>query len=330
MAPATAGKGPSPENLTELLPLGQLDDTSAIETFLNYPPVRALVPVVLLAIVLPPVFWFFRGVWRDVDAETARLRLEREARGEVDYRPFACFVIVAVVLTLQEYFGGRSFFDQAIRPELHALFPAGTPGRLKLDLYDEFFGFAWWVGARVAGYMLVPLALWKLLFPKDKLLDLGFRVRGFFDHIWIYLGCLAIVALVVLAIATQPDFGTYYPFYKASSRSWFDFLCWELIYFAQFFALEAFFRGWILNALRPSLGSAAIFAMALPYCMIHYGKPYLEANGAIVAGIVLGSLAIRTRSIYAGFFVHITVAFMMDFLALLRREALPTSFWPTP
>ena len=36
----------------------------------------------------------------------------------------------------------------------------------------------------------------------------------------------------------------------------------------------------------------------------------------------------RTRSIYLGFLVHITVAFSMDFLALLRRGALPTVFWP--
>jgi membrane protease YdiL (CAAX protease family) len=100
------------------------------------------------------------------------------------------------------------------------------------------------------------------------------------------------------------------------------------MYGVQFLALELFFRGWMLGALRKSMGSAAVFAMAVPYCMIHYGKPYLETHGAIVAGIVLGSLALRTRSIYAGFLVHITVAFAMDFLALYRREALPTVFWP--
>jgi membrane protease YdiL (CAAX protease family) len=67
--------------------------------------------------------------------------------------------------------------------------------------------------------------------------------------------------------------------------------------------------------------------MAVPYCMIHYGKPYLETHGAIVAGVVLGSLAMRTRSIYAGFLVHVTVAFAMDFLSLMRRGALPTHFF---
>ena len=50
--------------------------------------------------------------------------------------------------------------------------------------------------------------------------------------------------------------------------------------------------------------------------MIHYGKPFLEANGAIVAGIALGSLSMKTKSIYQGFLVHITVAALMDWLAL--------------
>jgi membrane protease YdiL (CAAX protease family) len=100
------------------------------------------------------------------------------------------------------------------------------------------------------------------------------------------------------------------------------------MYFLQFFALEMFFRGWMLGALRRNFGAGAVFAMAVPYCMIHYGKPYLEANGAIVAGVVLGSLAMRTRSIYAGFLVHITVAFSMDFLSLWRRAALPHVWWP--
>ena len=77
-----------------------------------------------------------------------------------------------------------------------------------------------------------------------------------------------------------------------------------------------FFRGFWLGALRRSFGSGAIFAMAVPYCMIHFGKPFLEANGAIVAGIALGSLTMRTKSIYQGFLVHITVAGLMDWLAL--------------
>ena len=101
------------------------------------------------------------------------------------------------------------------------------------------------------------------------------------------------------------------------------------MYFAQFFALEMFFRGFWLGALRRSFGSGAIFAMAVPYCMIHFGKPYLEACGAIVAGIALGSLSMKTKSIYQGFLVHITVAALMDWLSLRRRHCTPLT-WSAP
>jgi membrane protease YdiL (CAAX protease family) len=175
--------------------------------------------------------------------------------------------------------------------------------------------------------VLIPLPVWKILFPEDRLLDMGLRSRGFFDHIWIYGLCLAIVLPLMLLMSTQPDFGSYYPFYKGASRSWADFLLWEGMYWLQFFSLELFFRGWMVGALRRTMGAGAIFAMALPYCMIHYGKPYFEANGAIIAGVVLGSLSMRTRSIYAGFLVHITVAVGMDVLSLYKRAALPVAFW---
>jgi membrane protease YdiL (CAAX protease family) len=155
---------------------------------------------------------------------------------------------------------------------------------------------------------------------------MGLRARGFFTHAWIYGLFLVVVLPLMLIVSHQPDFGSYYPFYKTSSRSWFDFLAWEGMYFVQFFALEMFFRGFWLGALRRSFGSGAIFAMVVPYCMIHFGKPFFEANGAIVAGIALGSLSMKTRSIYQGFLVHITVAGLMDWLALWHRHALPTVF----
>jgi membrane protease YdiL (CAAX protease family) len=307
------------------LPLTRLHEVSWWSSLINYPPIKALMPVPILAALTPLVWWFFHRTWEEVDEETARQRSLSPVA--VDYRPAACFVITAVVLTLQEYYGGRSFYDQVIRPGIESL-KLGPVGLARFARYDELYGYAWWAASRFVGYVLVPLPLWKLMFPEDKLLDMGLRGRGFFSHAWIYGLCLAVVIPVMLIVAREPDFGSYYPFYKQSPRSWFDFLTWEAMYFLQFFALELFFRGWMLGALRRSLGSSAIFAMALPYCMIHYGKPYLEANGAIVAGVVLGSLAMRTRSIYAGFLVHVTVAFSMDFLALHRRAALPTLLWP--
>jgi membrane protease YdiL (CAAX protease family) len=309
------------------LPLARVTEISWFSALLEYKPLKALLPIPILIALWPLVLRFFGPTWQKLDAEARRARLELP-ESEYDYRrPAACLCIVAIVLTLQEYYGGRGLYDSSLRPLLAELQAAGFAS-IQLEKFDELYGYAWWVSARVIGYVLIPLPLWKLLFPRDSLLDMGLRVSGFFKHLWIYGLCLAVVVPAMLIVARQPDFGTYYPFYKQSPRSWFDFLTWEAMYFLQFFALELFFRGWMLGALRRNFGAGAIFVMAVPYCMIHYGKPYLESNGAIVAGVVLGSLAMRTRSIYAGFLVHITVAFAMDLLSLWRRAALPTTLWP--
>jgi membrane protease YdiL (CAAX protease family) len=307
-------------------PAPRLPEVSVWQAFIEYPVVRALTPIPVLLLIAPVIWAFFRKTWQEIDAESRELRMQQDATGETDYRPAVAFCLVAVVLTLHEYFGGRGFYEDVIRPVLADM--NGGKGWGPLARYDELLSYAWWSGARVIGYVLVPLITWKLVFPKDSVLDMGLRVKGFWKHAWIYLLALVVVLGAMAVVARQRDFLTYYPFYKLSSRSWSDFLMWEGMYFAQFFALEFFFRGWLLNATRPKLGSAAIFAMALPYCMIHYGKPYLEAHGAIVAGVVLGSLSMRTRSIYAGFMVHISVAFLMDFIALHSRGALPTHWWP--
>jgi membrane protease YdiL (CAAX protease family) len=298
-------------------------DTGALSLLTAFKP---LVPIPLLLVILPALWWFFRGTWKELDDDATRFRNETAAAGRTDLRPFVALAMCAVILTLQDYYGGRSYFDASVRPWL-AHYELAHPKGLRLVKYDELYSFGWWVTSRVAGYVF-PFAAWKVFFPRDSLLDMGLRGRGFFKHVWIYAAFLAVVLPTMLFVSRQPDFGSYYPFYKGCSRSWFDFLLWESMYFVQFFALEMFFRGFWLGALRRSFGSGAIFAMAVPYCMIHFGKPFLEANGAIVAGIALGSLSMKTKSIYQGFLVHITVAGLMDWLALSHRHALPTVFWP--
>lgn len=294
---------------------------------------KALFPIAAY-LALAPVLWlFFRRTWRELDLAAHEHQKKTLAEGRHDLRPAVLFAITALMLTMQEYYGGRNFYEQNLKPILRAAEAAALedPSRLGrfIDLrkYNELYSYAWWVWARVAGYTFVPMLIWKIIFRKDSLLDMGLRVRGLGRHAWIYGLCLVVVLPAVYVVSRSPDFASYYPFYKHASRSWFDLGCWEAIYFAQFFALEVFFRGFWLSALRDTLGSSAIFAMCVPYCMIHYGKPYLEAAGAVVAGVALGSLAMRTRSIYSGFLVHVTVALSMDLLALSSHHTLPRTLW---
>jgi uncharacterized protein len=62
--------------------------------------------------------------------------------------------------------------------------------------------------------------------------------------------------------------------------------------------------------------------------MIHFGKPWLEATGAIFFGLFLGILAMRSKSIWGGFGVHAGVAISMDIASLYQQDALPKIFWP--
>src|SRR5690606_7929149 len=116
----------------------------------------------------------------------------------------------------------------------------------------------------------------------------------------------------------QEGFTRIYPMLKpwyAEHWTWAVLLGWWLLYGVQFFCVEFFFRGFMLFTLEERFGMSAVAVMIVPYCMIHFHKPLPEALGAIVAGIVLGWRALRTRSIWGGFLVHIAVAISMDALS---------------
>lgn len=219
-----------------------------------------------------------------------------------DLWPMVVLVTVCVSLTLQEYIGERDFFRH--------YFPGLATGD-----YGELRAYAWWSGWRFAGYVLVP-ALVILCAPGQRLRDYYVSLRQFRRHYRIYLILFLLVLPFVIGAAQFPAFYQTYPFYKWANRSAFDFWAWQALYALQFVSLEFFFRGFILRGLRPRFGSGAIFVMVVPYCMIHYGKPMAETFGAIVAGLVLGTLAMRTRSIWGGAAIHIAVALTMDLLAV--------------
>jgi membrane protease YdiL (CAAX protease family) len=295
---------------------------------------KMVLPVVAFIAIAPVIWVFFRRTWREIDAEATDRREEMRAADAYDYRPVAVFAITALILTAQEYYGGSRFFGAYVRPWLRDLeleqmaSPGGLAQYIDTRFYGELYSYAWWAGTRILGYTVIPLAAWKLLFPKDSLLDMGLRTKGVLSHAWIYGMCLLVVIPCVVVVAQNPEFANYYPFYKLCSRSWLDLLVWEAMYIAQFFALEVFFRGFMLTPLKGSLGTGAIFAMCVPYVMIHFGKPYLEASVAFIAGVALGSLSMRTKSIYSGFFVHVTVAILMDTLAIMSGRGFPSEFWP--
>lgn len=296
--------------------------------WLEHPLVKWILPVPMLAVVFPIIYWFFRDSWRALEQEALELRQRLAAEGRVDMRPVVTLTLGALVLAMQEYYGQLTFFSQKISPWIaqvaHAdLHPAV---RANLALYAELYGRVWWGLGRIGGYLL-PYLVWRFAFPTDNLRDLGLRFREFRRHAWLYAFFVVVMVPILLLVSRQPDFGAYYPICSTAGRSWLDFCVWEVVYIGQFVALEMFFRGWWIRTTRV-FGTGAIFSMIVPYSMIHFGKPYLEVCSALIAGAVLGSLSIRTRSIWAGVAVHVTVALMMDILSLDRKHQLPSALVP--
>ena len=292
--------------------------------FLNSPLAKLAISLVLLGAIAPVVVWFFRGTWADLDAEALRLRKEHSEKSRIDARVMVTFVLGALSLLLINYYGSRDFYDGSVQPSLQR-WTNRHPGVLDLGTYRDLCYRVFWGLSRYGAYLL-PLFVWPIVF-KESPLDLGLRLRGFREHAWIYLLCLVVVIPALVVVSYTPDFSRYYPMYPGAARSWTDFWIWEAVYVGQFLVLEIFFRGFWLRGAR-ILGTGAIFSMMVPYVMIHFPKPYLEACGAIVAGVVLGSLSMKTGSIWAGFLIHSTVAILMDLLALHQSGRMPTRLGP--
>jgi membrane protease YdiL (CAAX protease family) len=238
------------------------------------------------------------------------------------WKPFAVAAIGAVVLlALQKY--GTSQYLLELVADWQRTDPSWREVHESAYL-RELYGKIWWTSWRVAGYLVLP-ALFAKLVLKERLRDHGLGFGHVRDHLWIYLVAIAIVLPMVFGVSYLDSFQRKYPMYEFAGRSWSDFLLWTAMYSAQFLALEFFFRGHWLRAFSPVMGGHAITAMIIPYAMIHMNKPFGEAVGSIAAGLALGALAIRSRSIYPGFFVHATIGFSMDLAALAQKGQWPSS-----
>ncbi len=195
-------------------------------------------------------------------------------------------------------------------------------GRLIADTTTSNFpALCYWVVLVSITYIVLPSLFIKFVLRK-RLRDFGlaFTIESGF---WKLFAAIMLFMLpLTYLMSTTAGFSAKYPFLKMYNGLPYvgtTILAWELIYFVQFFGLEFFFRGFLVHSLKPALGLYSIFAMTVPYCMIHFGKPPSETAAAIIAGIFLGWISYKNGSIWLGLLLHCSVAFSMDILALYNK-----------
>ena len=135
---------------------------------------------------------------------------------------------------------------------------------------------------------------------------------------WMLAGLGYAVMLPILVIAARrPEFQAMYPLRDLVRGQPGMFLYWELSYGFYFFLWEWFFRGFLLFGLRRGFGWHAIWLQAIPFGLLHWGKPPLEMASAFPGGLLLGLLAWRAESFLPCFALHWAIAATMDVLAKL-------------
>lgn len=260
-----------------------------------------------------------------IDREQREFLASPESR-KPDVKVIAVLLTAALVMTLQHYFGHRGMF-LVYADWLDSLGFPDTAQRLAMwsnapETYEIASG-AYWALFSFATYFFLPWFIIAVVF-RLRLSDFGFKLRGAFQDGWIYIAFFSVMWPLLFWVSTHQHFQQTYPFYKLQEGEslWPYFWMWEAAYFLQFIGLEFFFRGFMVHGTKHRFGVYSIFVMAVPYCMIHFGKPMLETCGAIIAGVVLGYMSLKTRSIALGAAIHMSVALSMDILSLWRQQRL--------
>ena len=175
---------------------------------------------------------------------------------------------------------------------------------LVLERYYPFSSLNFPEASELIYYLLIPLAAGYLLF-RDKPWDYGIRIGNWRASLVLIASFLAVMAGLIYWASRMPEFKSYY---HMSSIDWPDLLLNTALYM---FAWEFIFRGYMLFGLEKSIGKSAIFMQAIPFVLLHIGKPFLETLSCIPSGFVFGYVAYRTRSFLPCFIIHMGIYIMM-------------------
>ena len=248
---------------------------------------------------------------------------KNNGNNSADKRVFAVAILAAISLVFIEYIGkdpGYVLLIDFLKNIGLKSFPDFLTKHLELTGNVQLNRLAYWITIVVLFYLIIPAIFIKFVF-KEKLSDYGFRLGNLKKDYTVYLVMLIIMLPLVFLMSRTHSFQLRYPFYnlKPGEKLFPNFFIWEVLYFVQFIGVEFFFRGFMLHGTKRQLGFYSIIFMVVPYCMIHFGKPMTEAIAAIVAGIALGILSLKSKSIIPGVLIHFSVAIAMDFAALYQK-----------
>jgi membrane protease YdiL (CAAX protease family) len=159
-------------------------------------------------------------------------------------------------------------------------------------------------------YCLIPLGIVLLVFREDPRgygLSLGDWRKGvLFSAVGIVL-----MAVVIAGLAQLDEFRQYYArdfFVGVQPHEILGFALRQGIYM---FSWEFIFRGFMLFGLKERFGSLALWIQAIPFAIMHLGKPELETLSTIFGGAAFGYIDLHSRSVLPSVVIHWAIYLMM-------------------
>jgi CAAX protease family protein len=168
---------------------------------------------------------------------------------------------------------------------------------LMVDYYHRLTSYKYW--DRVILYLVIPLIL-IVLFFRENPKEFGF---GFGDwkagSIITILGILIMAPVIYYLGHGDESMQAYYqPYVKGLPWTTFlDLIGWEFL-----------FRGLILFGYARKFGPESLWLQAVPFALMHNGKPEIETLSTIFGGFAFGWIAYRTKSFLYPFLIHWFIA----------------------
>ncbi len=217
-----------------------------------------------------------------------------------DIHYYVMLLSAPVLLTLYRYHGYPEYF--------YNYFPQ-YENTTNGDIYARIWQFS------VFFFLMFVLPVLYIKFVmKRPLKDFGWGLGDIkWGSKWLITIPFVVVPLIYIS-SKMPDVRAEYPLAKSLLTDQSHLFVYELLYILLYYvAWEFFFRGFLLFGLKEKFGAFnAVLIQTISSCLVHIDKPEGEIIGSIFIGILFGLIALRSRSIWYVFLLHISIGVLTD------------------
>ncbi len=144
-------------------------------------------------------------------------------------------------------------------------------------------------------FLIAPL-VFIVLFFRESPREYGFTLGDWRMGLILTLGGIVLMTPLIWFLAKlDPSSQAYYKGMAAG-------LPWNTL--GQILGWEFLFRGFITFGYVRKFGANALWIQAVPFALLHLGKPEIETLSTVFGGFAFGWMAYRTRSFLYPFLVH--------------------------